>query len=697
MPGGCPPVLDGPPSCGHLACIDGTAFLEPFTKGAPIVIRDPDIYDPDFAFLPSPPSSPSTGSAHLKRARRWSDNDSDGQTSESEAGQKRAKSSPNHNRRLLRWSIRPPPAFVDKTRCIRQLPSRLQCLLLRPPGFGKTTFLSTLAKYYDVHEVHNFGAHFGSLEVFTQDLDSTPRHNQHLCLGFNLLGVFVDPDLADVSTDLPYWICQVLGRFLGEYATELRLSIPLDFQGEHPELMFAKVFELSRAQGYTLFVSIDDYDAPVRERFLAQLKDPTNHDKFPSVRDVMRLLDIHLWRPLLAGADVIDKLFVTGILPVNYPALESVQLDSIPDLQLSCGFTEQESLEIAQWMLERPPNMAELQLQQLQRSCGGYIFPNTEPHRLVARPLLHPQLAIAQISSLDPQRPSADVPYPFDLLEIILELLPKHSDVPGAVTITSLIDVLAAGAVEVDETDAGLDSDATAVTWNILHHAGAFTYDHQMAGMLRVSNSAALSQLHVAVDTLFSSWYELEDRFLTIWAAYSASDMPNVFVNLLSKVLRNLGQASFGRRYEPTMHGVLELVMRNALAQPSTKVDAIILPAPKRIKVPGYVANIEHVWELNTLTLQGIWRAANPNEEDTPTVENLRTLHEELVQDDEESLLKRPYTTWSTSLQAMETRLVGDFFDREPEYPQFLAVGGARVLLRQRPRNSRPIPTSSAP
>jgi hypothetical protein len=53
----------------------------------------------------------------------------------------------------------------------------------------------------------------------------------------------------------------------------------------------------------------------------------------------------------------------------------------------------------------------------------------------------------------------------------------------------------------------------------------------------------------------------------------------------------------------------------------------------------------------------------------------------------EDDLLARPYAEWSPALNAMETVLVGSFLLSElPESPQFLAVGGARILLRRRPR-----------
>ncbi|KAJ7091903.1 hypothetical protein B0H15DRAFT_179852 [Mycena belliarum] len=664
-------------------CIKRPTSPELLSNGLspPIVIRDTDSDDSGPPSLP-PPSTPSAGPASPKRARRWFDDD-DGSAAESELQPKRSKlHDAHHNRRrraeLLDFSKKHRTA-VDKTRCIRQLPDRFRYLLLRPQRFGKSSFLSTLTDYYNIEGVNNFGLRFGSLAVVNQDPDSTPQHSQHLCLCFNLSVVSVSMDTRVFTSHLPNRIRRVLVNFLVEYAEELQLSDPIGFLRYRDENMFAKVFGLVKAQGYTLFVGIDDYDAPVRKRSVAHSTEPLGHDAFASVSDIVRLLDIHFWCPLLAGADVIEKLFVTGTLAVKYPALDKLHFDNIPGLQLSCGFTEQEILDFSQPELHSTPTVSEL-----QRSCGGYIFPATEVDRAAAQPLFHPELALAQISLLYPELPSADDPA-FRILSDILKLLPEMSDVPGAVSRAALIDLLAAGAVQVDETNAGFDS--TLVTWNDLYHAGALTYDSQLVNTLRITNTRALSVIHAAVDTVFNGWHNLDlsECFHNPFTGYVLSSEPESFVGLFSQVLCDLGRATVGRKHEPTMHGVLELVMRNRRTHGENMADPINFPVlGKLVRVTGHLAKVTHIWEPKTVTLQGLWRAANPKE-DTPTVEALRTLHEEILKDDEEELLARPCTLWSSSPQAMEMHLVGDCFDPQPEYPQFLAVGGARVLLRQRP------------
>ncbi|KAJ7782311.1 hypothetical protein DFH07DRAFT_319159 [Mycena maculata] len=163
-------------------------------------------------------------------------------------------------------------------------------------------------------------------------------------------------------------------------------------------------------------------------------------------------------------------------------------------------------------------------------------------------------------------------------------------------------------------------------------------------------------------------------------------DDPNPLLELLSEVLCDQTQRSLGRKREPDLRGILELVMRNTLCESSARpIDPIILlPTDACVPIVVYQPNVVQQWELKTLTLLGMWRATNLNDEE-PTVEALQKLHEELIDDDDDELLARPYRVWSPSLHAMETVTVGSFLDPEPINPQFVAVGAARVLRRQRP------------
>ncbi|KAJ7091916.1 hypothetical protein B0H15DRAFT_180363 [Mycena belliarum] len=485
---------------------------------------DPALSSPP---LFSPLSSPSTGSTGLKRdwSSIWSDDEE--AYKDFELDRKRVKSrspSPPLNPRLrlpYLWEAFydlydcPGIAFADKTQHIPELPDRFRYLLLRPPQFGKTLFLSALYHYYDIHGAKHFSRRFGSLPLVTQSPDLAPRHNQHLCLSFRLSDIKISSGIGDIeiSSDIEMLkhrlrdkLRSPLRSFLIQYATELGLSRLASFSlGDDPDVV-AKTFKLVKARGYTLFVGVDDYDWPIQPCSFAHASH-FSHDGFVSAQEIQSLLDTHFWSPLLAEPGVIDKLFVTGALLVRYLALEHLDPYSVPGLELSCGFTEQEVTTLAQAVLgETPAGISEL-----RRSCGGYIFPSDGG---MAETLFHPQQAITWISELSSGRPESG-DFSHCLLTNILKLLPERSDVQDTVSITTLIDFLAAGAVEVSQTDAALGFDAGAVRWNALYHAGALTYDPQLPGTLRVANSTALSMVSPLLVLLLPSSNKLGRRYTT--------------------------------------------------------------------------------------------------------------------------------------------------------------------------------------
>jgi hypothetical protein len=158
-------------------------------------------------------------------------------------------------------------------------------------------------------------------------------------------------------------------------------------------------------------------------------------------------------------------------------------------------------------------------------------------------------------------------------------------------------------------------------------------------------------------------------------------------VELLTEVLRDQTARSFGRSHEPDLRGIFELVLGNTVCgEPKCIIGPLELfstTGVSRVKMRDPTDDTKKIrhWELRTLTLLGLWRATNANDA-KPTAEALRKLHEELIQDDEEHLLARPYAVWSSTRNAMETVLVRSFVEAEPGTPMFLAVGGARVLMR---------------
>ncbi|KAJ7212916.1 hypothetical protein GGX14DRAFT_619396 [Mycena pura] len=619
-------------------------------------------------------STLSTGSHQSKRSFLESDNDEHG----SEVHKKRVKSHPSSpafelpapGTRLpegtdtfVEFLNRPSTAYVDKTHCILSLPDRYRYLLLRPPRFGKTTFLSTLQDYYDIHGARTFTDRFGSLAVVTDAPENPPLHSQHLCLAFDLQDMTVEFTAEEIISRLTGSICYTLNLFLRKYATELQLS-----HSEHPFLYenvhnFKNIFELVRASGHTMFVIVDNFDTPF------QTQRPIDRwvRERAGTKGISNFLDSCFWAPLLTGSDVIRKLVVAGVLLPKHSMLRHLQLDIAQNFQVSCGFTEREALDFAFSVLNETVDVAELKC-----LCGGYVFPSQEASRDLPELLLHPQRLIDWIGRRIPShRNNARFCLSeSQLLSDIFEAIAKESGVAGAVSVSDLIGLLATGTVEVDcEVDALVDYDVNAPKWTALYYAGALTPDDLQAGTFRIPNDAS---------------------FLDAWSNYCERDLPERFQTLFSSILRDQLQRGLARQREPNLRGIFELVMRNEhLICLRERVNPIILlPEDEtRFQIPAYQTGKVMTVELRTLTLNGMWRGAHPNDDDRrPTSEELQQLHHELIKADDADLLARSYRAWSRTLNAMETVLVSSFFDLEPEIPQFLAVGGARVLLRQPPK-----------
>ncbi|KAJ7742670.1 hypothetical protein DFH07DRAFT_943254 [Mycena maculata] len=641
--------------------------------------------------------------------RVWSDDDEQDSSSGSERDPKRPKTRslspisfttssletsidydtypqlPWDNYGFLSFRFHPEVVYVDKTHPILHLSDTFRHLLLRPPRFGKTAFLSTLLRYYDIQRADRFLEDFGLLAVVTNNSDAIPHHSQHLCLSFDFAGL----DVSDrIENSLLCRVALRLQRLITDYATELQVCDPETFLiPEDSDIkpntvdLFEKVFNLVRASSYTLFVGVDDYDAPILLRSFMHLEYPGIQDGYAGPRDIERLLDSYFWAPLHAGSDVIAKLFVTGTLALpSFPTLTSLHklgLEVDPGLQLSCGFTEKEALQFSRTFLDQSPSILDL-----RRTCGEYIFSAEDG---TGEAVLHPQQLILHIAELSGKPLMAFAPKSFPLLPGIFGLLSEESDVPNTVTLNGLIDLLASGTVEID--DVPREFDGTAVTWSALYDFGALTYDSR--GTLRVANGVVLSLIHDHVNTVFADRYTPQYELSAAFDDFAGNEEdkiapdPTPLSALFSQILRDQTRRALDNNgMEPIMCGVFQLAMGNTSSAPGWEIDPAILPgvvdANRVVELRNPQLGEVRRWALKTLTLRGMWRGANPNEEEPPA-DALRELHSKLIDEDEERLIERPYYAPETG----ETALVGSYLDPEPDIPVFLAVGGARVLIRR--------------
>ncbi|KAK6997097.1 hypothetical protein R3P38DRAFT_3287083 [Favolaschia claudopus] len=612
----------------------------------------------------------STPSTRPKRSLFDHDSDSD---TDSEHEQKRAKARPRpHSPPLPDDQFLHPRGglYVDKTACITGLPDEFQYLVLRPPQFGKTSFLSTLYHFYDVRGCDRFDQRFGSLAVASASPTIVP-HNQHLALLIDLAFGFVYYNGLDVISVFTTHISSELDKFLFKYAEELKIPNPFTYLRERSlERKLVKVFERVKAHKYTLFVGVDDYDSPVRRGTL----DPYFHRPgiskgLHTAREIENFFDSCFWKPLVEATDVVTKLFISGTLLVDYPTLRKLGTTTTLTVENAFGFTDDEAVHLMQSKGHR----ATEDMTELRRLCGQHRFSSRSRTGEPAQPLLHPGLLGNQI--LGAPASSAEDRASFVLLSDLLQVVSEGCDVPGDGTLDPLIELVATGAADANETLVDpFELHATGVlTWDDFRLAGALTYDSQSSDVLRIANSPALSLIHSSIDDVLSARHNLALTFHNAWYRHCELDDHRLLLELFSNVFRALN--GMCRRREPNLQGLFELVMRNRrCAVPNRIPGALILPAAAlgstsvEVSIPAYF---------------------RPEEDFEPTDHELGALHERLCAcEDEDELLDMPYCFWSPELLAMETRLVRSFFEDDlTQDSQFLGVGGARILFRHRHNN----------
>lgn len=111
----------------------------------------------------------------------------------------------------------------------------------------------------------------------------------------------------------------------------------------------------------TLFVGVDNYDAPILSCILSQVDFPmTIHPSYrPARNDIESLFLNSFWIPLQQAAfsGVVAKSFLTGILPL-YPQVANDRsiagdVDMNAGIHLSLGFTESEVSNLVEVFLRK--------------------------------------------------------------------------------------------------------------------------------------------------------------------------------------------------------------------------------------------------------------------------------------------------------------------------------------------------------
>ncbi|SHF22956.1 PD-(D/E)XK nuclease superfamily protein [Marinitoga hydrogenitolerans DSM 16785] len=269
-----------------------------------------------------------------------------------------------YGKQNFEWVIMQNYYYIDRTEYIEKLESlnETNIVFLRPRKFGKTLFLDTLSKYYDINYADKFDALFKDLYI---GKNPTPLKNSYYILYMNFSGVQTeDRDVLIRSFK------SVLITSLTTFNEQYDKNIIIKEEYTEPADILREFLAASKKRlDKPIYLLIDEYDHFANELLSFNLdlfKDSVTKHGF--VRK--------FYEEIKKGTQtIIERLFMTGVSPIMLDSLTSgfnitMSITTKPEFNEMLGFKEEEVKEL----LEYYDIYSEKLLKEMQENYNGYRF-----------------------------------------------------------------------------------------------------------------------------------------------------------------------------------------------------------------------------------------------------------------------------------------------------------------------------------
>ncbi|KLO21239.1 AAA family ATPase, partial [Marinitoga sp. 1155] len=254
--------------------------------------------------------------------------------------------------------------YIDRTEYIEKLESlnEKNIVFLRPRKFGKTLFLDTLSKYYDINYAEKFEELFKNLYI---GKNPTSLKNSYYILKMNFSGIQTENKEKLISS-FKNNVISSLDDFNTRY--EIKLKIEKEYT-EPADIIRAFLTDAKEKLNKPIYLLIDEYDHFANELLSFNLdlfKDSVTKHGF--VRK--------FYEEIKKGTKtIIERLFMTGVSPIMLDSLTSgfnitMNITLAPEFNEMLGFKEEEVKEL----LEYYDIYSEKLLKEMQENYNGYIF-----------------------------------------------------------------------------------------------------------------------------------------------------------------------------------------------------------------------------------------------------------------------------------------------------------------------------------
>ena len=229
--------------------------------------------------------------------------------------------------------------YVDKTAYIRKMEERDRFVFfVRPRRMGKSLFVETLRRYYDVNEKANFRKLFGGLDIGENPTENANKYHV-LALDFSVVGGILG---ATLEENFESYLDARLSGFLFDYRAAYGDAF-VDALADKPAgAKFAGIATRAASLGFQIYLIIDEYDNFTN----TLLRSEANAD----------------YRAVTHGAgfyrswfkkfkEACSRIFMTGVSPVTMDDLTSgfniaANLTQLPAFNAMAGFSEAEVVKM---------------------------------------------------------------------------------------------------------------------------------------------------------------------------------------------------------------------------------------------------------------------------------------------------------------------------------------------------------------
>ncbi|NUV00555.1 hypothetical protein XO12_10855, partial [Marinitoga sp. 1154] len=269
-----------------------------------------------------------------------------------------------YGKQNFEWVIMQNYYYIDRTKYIEKLESlnETNIVFLRPRKFGKTLFLDTLAKYYDINYAEKFEALFKELYI---GKNPTSLKNSYYILYMDFSGIQTENKEKLISS-FKNKIISALKGFNTRYKQDITIK---EEYSEPADIMNTFLSEAVDSLDKPIYLLIDEYDHFANELLSFNLdlfKDSVTKHGF--VRK--------FYEEIKKGTKtIIERLFMTGVSPIMLDSLTSgfnitMNITLAPEFNEMLGFKEEEVKEL----LEYYGIYSEKLLKEMQENYNGYRF-----------------------------------------------------------------------------------------------------------------------------------------------------------------------------------------------------------------------------------------------------------------------------------------------------------------------------------